>query len=234
MRRINIDMSEYFGRTWELDWFVIRLAKNKACAEGPVGLKYYDMLHRAVCGGELADFDAGPGPYYSIILIAHYLWSRGDVCAACVLLEKLSNAPLRDYDEITATKLLKAAVRKGVEGVKSVKTDDSPWSWSSLFKILLIAELSPEERAEALKQIRRTLEVVEETIIDLTDEIIEGYNIILQPKTPYIYALYRMLELERHLQADGGSVKNLLFRILFRTDPLTVRVCSGWHHISPN
>ena len=62
-RRINADMSEYFRRMREFDWFIVRLAEGRACAEGPVGFKYYDALHRAVCGSELADFDAGPGPY---------------------------------------------------------------------------------------------------------------------------------------------------------------------------
>ena len=61
-------MSEYFRRMREFDWFIMRLAEGRACAEGPVGLKYYDVLYRAVCGGELADFDAGPGPYYPIVL----------------------------------------------------------------------------------------------------------------------------------------------------------------------
>jgi hypothetical protein len=32
---------------------------------------------------------------------------------------------------------------------------------------------------------RRALKLVEEATADLTDEIIESYNIILLPKTPY-------------------------------------------------
>jgi len=113
MRRINIDMSEYFRRMREFDWFIVRLAEGRACAEGLVGFRYYDVLHRAVCGGELADFDAGPD--YPIVLAAHHLWRRGGVCAACALLEEVrSKKPLfRDGDEATAARLLEAAVREG-------------------------------------------------------------------------------------------------------------------------
>jgi len=57
--------------------------------------------------------------------------------------------------------------------------------------------------------------LVEEAAADLTDEIIESYNIILPPKTPYIYIGYAALKLERH-EASGHSAKNLLSRILFR------------------
>jgi hypothetical protein len=209
-------MSEYFRRMREFDWFIVRLAEGRACAEGPVGFKYYDVLHRAVCGGELADFDAGPGPYYPIVLAAHHLWRRGDVCAACALLGKLrGKKPLfRNGDEITAARLLEAAVREGVEGVRRIEAEDGLW-WALLFKDLLTAELSPGERAGALRRIRRALKLVEEAAADLTDEIIEGYNIILPPKTPYIYIGHAALKLKRH-EASGHSAKNLLSRILFR------------------
>ncbi len=207
-------MSEYFRRMREFDWFIVCLAEGRACAEGPVGFKYYDVLHRAVCGGELADFDAGPGPYYPIVLAAHHLWRRGDVCAACALLGKLRGKKPHG-DEITAARLLEAAVKEGAEGVRRIEAEDSPWSWASLFKDLLTAELSPGERAEALRRIRRALKFVEEAAADLTDEIIEGYNIIMPSKTPYIYIGHAALKLERH-EASGHSAKNLLSRILLR------------------
>jgi hypothetical protein len=211
MRCINVGMSEYLRQMREFDWFIMRLAEGRACAEGPVGLKYYDVLYRAVCGGELADFDAGPD--YPIVLAAHHLWRRGNVCAACALLEKArSKKPLfRNGDEITAAKLLEAAVREGAEGVRRIETDDSPWSWASLFKDLLIAELDPRERAEALRRIRQALKLVEEAA-DLTDEIIEGYNIILPPKTPYIYIGLAAAELERR-EPPRQLIKNLLTRL---------------------
>jgi hypothetical protein len=198
----------------EFDWFIVRLAEGRACAEAPVGFKYYDALHRAVCGGELADFDAGPGPYYPIVLAAHHLWRRGDVCAACALLGKLRGKKPHG-DEATAARLLEAAVREGAEGVRRIEAEDGPWSWASLFKDLLTAELDPRERVKALRRIRRALKLVEEASADLTDEIIEGYNIILPPKTPYIYIGHAALKLERH-EASGHSAKNLLSRILFR------------------
>jgi hypothetical protein len=205
-------MSEYFRRMREFDWFIARLAEGRACAEGPVGFKYYDMLHRAVCGGELADFDAGPD--YPIVLAAHHLWRRGGVCAACALLEGVrSKKPLfRDGDEATAVRLLEAAVREGAEGVRRIEAEDSPWSWASLFKDLLTAELNPRERAEALRRIRQALKLVEEAAADLTDEIIEGYNIILPPKTPYIYIGLAAAELERR-EPPRQLIKNLLTRL---------------------
>jgi len=207
-------MSEYFRRMREFDWFIVRLAEGRACEEGPVGFKYYDMLRRAVCGGELAGFDAGPGPYYPIVLAAHHLWRRGDVCAACALLEEVrSKKPLlRGGDEATAARLLQAAVEEGAEGVRRVEAEDSPWSWASLFKDLLTAELDPRERAGALRRIRQALKLVEEAAADLTDEITEGYNIILPPKTPYIYIGLAAAELERR-EPPRRPVKNLLTRL---------------------
>jgi hypothetical protein len=68
----------------------------------------------------------------------------------------------RDGDEITAARLLEAAVREGVEGVRRIETEDGPWSWASLFKDLLTAELSPGERAGALRRIRQPLKLAEE------------------------------------------------------------------------
>jgi hypothetical protein len=38
VRRIDVDVSEYFRRMREFDWFIVRL--GRACAEGPVGFKY--------------------------------------------------------------------------------------------------------------------------------------------------------------------------------------------------
>jgi len=205
-------MSEYFRRMREFDWFIMRLAEGRACEEGPVGFKYYDVLHRAVCGGELADFDAGSD--YPIVLAAHHLWRRGGVCAACALLEEVrSKKPLlRGGDEATAARLLEAAVREGAEGVRRIEAEDSPWSWASLFKDLLTAELNPRERAEALRRIRQALKLVEEAAADLTDEIIEGYNIIQPPKTPYIYIGLAAAELERR-EPPRQLIKNLLTRL---------------------
>jgi hypothetical protein len=40
VRRINIDVSEYFRRMREFDWFIVCLAEGRACAEGPVSFKY--------------------------------------------------------------------------------------------------------------------------------------------------------------------------------------------------
>jgi hypothetical protein len=98
------------------------------------------------------------------VLAAHHLWRRGGVCATCALLGKLrGRKPLfRDGDEITAARLLEAAVREGVEGVRRIETEDGPWSWASLFKDLLTAELSPGERAGALRRIRQPLKLAEE------------------------------------------------------------------------
>ena len=207
-------MSEYFRRMREFDWFIVRLAEGRACEEGPVGFKYYDVLHRAVCGGELADFDAGPGPYYPIVLAAHHLWRRGGVCAACALLEEVrGKKPLfRDGDEATAARLLEAAVKEGAEGVRRIEAEDGPWSWASLFKDLLTAELDPRESAGALRRIRWALKLVEEAAADLTDEITEGYNIILPPKTPYIYIGLAAAELERR-EPPRRPIKNLLTRL---------------------
>jgi hypothetical protein len=43
MRCINVGMSEYLRQMREFDWFIMHLAESRACAEGPVGLKYYDV-----------------------------------------------------------------------------------------------------------------------------------------------------------------------------------------------
>jgi hypothetical protein len=195
-RRIYADASDYFRRMRDFDMFVERLAEDRACEEGPVGFRYYDVLYRAVCLGE-TNFDLGPGPYYPLVLAAHHLWRRGDICRACVLLEKAHGA--NDADERTAVKLFEAAIREGAEGVRRIKTEDSPWSWASLFKDLLIAELDPRERAEeALRRIRRVLELVKEAS-DLPGDAVDAYN-IFQPyisRTPYVYLFAAAAELER-------------------------------------
>jgi hypothetical protein len=209
-------VSDHFRRKREFDYFLKHLIEGRACTEGPRGLKYYDMLHRAVCRGELADFDAGPGPYYPIVFAAHHLWRRGDVCAACALLVMLrGKKPLfHDVDETTAATLLEVAIRSGARGVRHVKTDDSVWSWAALFKYLLIAELNPTARAEALRRIRKALEEVFEAAADLTEEIIDGYNIILPPKAPYAYIHHAVEELER-LEPPKRGIRSI-FQHIFR------------------
>ncbi len=56
---------------------------------------------------------------------------------------------------------------------------------STLLEILPPSSLVPAKEPGALRRIRRALKLVEEAAADLTDEIIESYNIILSPKTPY-------------------------------------------------
>jgi len=157
------------------------------------------VLYRAVCLGE-TDFDLGPGPYYPLVLAAHHLWRRGDICRACALLEKARGTS--DVDERTAVKLLEAAIREGTEGVRRVKTEDSPWSWASLFKDLLIAELDPHKH-EVVRRIRHALELIKEAS-DLPGDAVDAYN-IFQPylsRTPYVYLFAAAAELERRrLQA---------------------------------
>ena len=141
-------------------------------------------MYRAVCLGKTHQLDADPGPYYPFVLVAHYFWRRGDVCRACVFLEKARGGgrPFhRDEDEDIATRLLEAAIREGIEGVRRVETEDSIWSWASLFKDLLIAELDPRGRADALRRIKPALKEVFEAA-DVPDFIAEGYNIF----QPYI------------------------------------------------
>ncbi|MFZ8840825.1 MAG: hypothetical protein ACO2PM_18305 [Pyrobaculum sp.] len=214
-------MSEYFKRMKYFDYFLEHLIEGSACTEGPRGLKYYDMLYRAVCLGETQGLDADPGPYYPFVLVAHYFWRRGDICKACVFLEKArGRRPLHyDKDEKTAAALLEAAIREGVEGVRRVKTEDTHCSWASLFRDILIAELDPATRAEALRRIRQALKLVEEETADLTEEIIEGYNIILPPRAPYIYIHYAVEELEKQKAPRrnvGNVVRNIISRIAVR------------------
>jgi hypothetical protein len=210
------DMSVYFKRMRDFDYFLVRLVENRACAEGPKGFRYYDAMYRTVCLGEALDTDADPGPYYPFVLLAHYFWRRGDICKACVFLEKArGRRPLRrERDTEVATALLEAAIREGVEGVRRVKTEDAHCSWASLFKDILIAELDPDARAEALRRIRQALKLVEEEMADLTEEIIEGYNIIPPPRAPYVYIRYAVEELERREPPKRGirSVFHHLFR----------------------
>ncbi len=205
-------MSEYFVRMRYFDYFIRRLIEGRACAEGPKGFKHYDALYHAVCLGEALDIDADPGPYYPFVLVAHYFWRRGDVCRACAFLEKArGKRPLHyDEDEKTAAELIKAAIREGVKGVRRIETEDSIWSWASLFKDLLIAELDPRERAVALRRIKPALEEVFEAT-DVSDYIAEGYN-IFQPYlsiTPYIYIHHVAAELEGQKPPRRG-VKDLL------------------------
>jgi len=61
-----------------------------------------------------------------------------------------------DRDERTAAALLEAAIREGAAGARRVETEDSIWSWASLFKDLLTAELD----AGALQRIRPALKEV--------------------------------------------------------------------------
>ncbi len=142
-------MSEYFVRMKDFDYFIKRLINGRACAEGPKGFKHYDALYRAVCLGEVFDIDADPGPYYPFVLIAHYFWrERGDVCRACVFLEKARGRkpPHYDDDEKTAVELLKAAIKEGAEGVRRIKTEDSHWSWASLFNAAELEKQKPPRR----------------------------------------------------------------------------------------
>jgi hypothetical protein len=208
-------MSEYFKRMKEFDYFLEQLAENKACIEGPRGRKYYDALHRAVCLGDMSNIDADPGPYYPFVLVAHHFWRRGDICRACIFIEKArGRQPLcRERDAEVAAALLEAAIREGVEGVRRVETEDTHCSWASLFKDLLIAELDPVARAEALRRIRQALKLVEEETADLTEEIIEGYNIILPPKAPYVYIHYATEELEKRKPSKRG-LREILRRIV--------------------
>jgi len=206
-------MPDYIRRMKDFDYFLERLVEGRACAEGPRGFKHYDALYRAVCLGEAADLDADPGPYYHFVLIAHYFWRRGDVCRACIFLEKArGRRPLhREKDEETVAKLLEAAIRQGAEGVRRVKTENSFWSWASLFKDLLIAELDASARAAALQRLKLALEEVFDTA-DVPDYIAEGYN-IFQPylsKAPYVYIYYAVAELEKQEPPKRGIGEALL------------------------
>jgi hypothetical protein len=209
-------MSDYFKRMKYFDYFLERLAEGEACEGGLRGLRYYDAMYRAVCLGETHHLDADPGPYYPFVLVAHYFWRRGDICRACVFLEKARGGgrPLhRDEDEDAAVALLEAAIRQGAEGVRRVKTEDSIWSWASLFKDLLTAELDPRGRAAAVRRIKSALKEVFETA-DVPDFVAEGYN-IFQPYVsiaPYVYIYYATIELERREPPRRG-VRNALLRI---------------------
>ena len=177
-------------------------------------------MYRAVCLGKTHQLDADPGPYYPFVLVAHYFWRRGDVCRACVFLEKARGGgrPFhRDEDEDIATRLLEAAIREGIEGVRRVETEDSIWSWASLFKDLLIAELDPRGRADALRRIKPALKEVFEAA-DVPDFIAEGYN-IFQPYisvTPYIYIYYAAAELEKQEPPRRG-IRDVLRDAIRRT-----------------
>ena len=215
-------MSEYFERMKYFDYFLEHLIEGEACKEGPRDLKYYDMLYRAVCLGETQDLDADPGPYYPFVLVAHYFWRRGDICKACIFLEKArGRRPLHyDKDEKNAAELLKAAIREGAEGVKRIETEDSIWSWASLFKDLLTAELDASARASALQRIRPALKEVFEAA-EVWGDIADVYN-VFQPYlsiTPYIYIYYASMELEKQKPPRrniGDVVKDIMRRIAAR------------------
>jgi hypothetical protein len=210
-------VSDYSKRMKYFDYFLERLAEGRACAEGPRGFKHYDAMHRAVCLGDVPSIDADPGPYYPFILIAHYFWRRGDVCKACVFLEKArGRRPFHyDEDEKTAVELLKAAIREGAEGVRRVETEDSIWSWASLFKDLLIAELDARERAAALRRVKAALkEFFKFEKVD--GDIAEAYNIFepYQSEAPYIYIYYAVMELEKQEPPKRGI--RSIFQHIFR------------------
>jgi len=215
-------MSEYFKRMKYFDYFLEYLIEGSACTEGPRGLKYYDMLYRAVCLGETQGLDADPGPYYPFVLVAHYFWRRGDICKACVFLEKArGRQPFHyDKDEKTAAALLEAAIREGTEGVRRIKTEDSIWSWASLFKDFLTAELDAGARAAALQRIRPALKEVFEAA-EASGDIAEAYS-VFQPYlsiTPYIYIYYASMELEKQKSPRRGAgdvLRDIIRRIAVR------------------
>jgi hypothetical protein len=209
-------MSDYVRRMKDFDYFLERLVEGRACAEGPRGFRHYDALYRAVCLGEAADIDADPGPYYPFVLVAHYFWRRGDVCRACIFLEKArGRRPLhREKDEEVATALLEAAIRQGAEGVRRIETEDSFWSWASLFKDLLIAELDPRGRAAALRRVKTGLkEFFDAEEVD--GDIAEWYNIFhpYLSKTPYIYIYYAVAELEKQ-EPPRRDIRGALRRLV--------------------
>jgi hypothetical protein len=226
-------MSEYFVRMKYFDYFIEHLIEGRACVEGPRGFKHYDMLYRAVCLGEVMDIDADPGPYYPFVLIAHYFWRRGDVCRACVFLEKArGRRPFHyDDDEKTAVELLKAAIREGPGGVRRIKTEDSHWSWASLFKDLLIAELDASAKASALRRIKPALKEVFEAA-DVPDFVAEAHN-IFQPYlsiTPYIYIYYAVTELEKQEPPRRGA-RDVLRDIIRRAVSGKIRPNPGSSHV---
>jgi hypothetical protein len=206
----------YFKRKKEFDWFIENLARGEACAEGPKGFEHYDALYRIACLGETSDVDPDPGPYYPFILLAHYFWRHGDVCKACVLLEKVRGGRKsfhREKDEEVAIELLKAVIREGVDGVKRIKTEDSHWSWASVFKDLLIAELDPRERAAAMQRIKKALKEVFE-VEKVSGYIAEMYN-IFEPyisDVPYIYIYYAVSELEKQEPPRSAHLFGCLHR----------------------
>jgi len=210
-------MSKYFVRMRDFDYFLVRLMEGRACAEGPRGFEHYDALYRAVCLGEVEGLEADPGPYYPFILLAHYFWRRGDVCRACAFLEKArGRRPLHyDRDEKTAAELLEAAIRQGAEGVRRIEMEDTYWSWASLFKDLLTAELDPRERATALRRVNKALKEFFEAE-KVSGYIAEAYN-IFEPylsETPYIYISYAAAELEKQEQPPKRGIRETLRRVI--------------------
>jgi hypothetical protein len=210
---------KYLKRKKEFDWFIENLAKGKACTGGLKGFEHYDALYRVACLNEALDVvDADPGPYYPFVLLAHYFWRRsGDVYRACALLEKArGRRPYRRHrDEEVAAELLKAAIREGADGVRRVETEDGWWSWASVFKDLLIAELDPRERPAALQRIEKALELVFE-MESLPQHIVEGYNIFnpYQSAAPYIYISYAAEELEQQEPPPRRGIRETLRRVI--------------------
>jgi hypothetical protein len=210
-------MNDYFERMNYFDYFLERLAEGETCEGGLRGLRHYDAMYRAVCLGEVHRLDADPGPYYPFVLVAHHFWRRGDLCRACVFLEKARGGgrPFhRERDEDVAVALLEAAVRHGIEGVKRVETEDDIWSWASLLKDLLVAELDPRGRAAALRRVKAKLkEFFEFEKVD--GDIAERYNIFYpyQSETPYVYIYYAAAELERQEPPRRGGLRSVLLYV---------------------
>ena len=209
-------MPKYFVRMKDFDYFLVRFIEGRACADGPRGFEHYDALYRAVCLGEVEGLEADPGPYYPFILLAHYFWRRGDICRACAFLGKArGRRPFHyDRDEKTAADLLESAIRQGAEGVRRIETEDSHWSWASLFKDLLVAELDPRERAAKLRRINKALEEVFETE-DVSGDIADAYGIFMPylSMTPYIYIHHAAAELEKLVPPRRG-MRDILRRII--------------------
>ena len=147
--KVHKDISEYFKRISTSTTFS-NVWRRVGHAQRATGVLSTTMPRRLLRGAQ--GLDADLGPYYPFVLLVHYFWRRGDICRACAFLEKARGRRLLHYDEDekTAVELLKAAIREGTEGVRRVKTEDSHWTWASLFKDLFIAELDASARAVVL------------------------------------------------------------------------------------
>ena len=104
--------------------------------------------------------------------------------------------------------------------MKRIETEDSIWSWASLFKDLLTAELDASARASALQRIRPALKEVFEAA-EVWGDIADVYN-VFQPYlsiTPYIYIYYASMELEKQeppRRGAGDVVRDIIRRIAVR------------------